>query len=575
MIELRKTFLGTIEIRKAILTLILACMTMAGQAQEGIGTGTVSTYGTKFLANYVNRTNGMQTFDYGVGILTAEGYLVPLAHRTANSMAPNASTGSVPFDLTTPLKERTGIHRLVPIARLGEAAPWFITIAPKESYVEAKVEYGTVSLSNKRNQEVAYSLLVPTVHFATTPTADQPTTITVNVQNMGNTAFTGTLHLSATYAGHIHQQVLTIAAGANHSFSVTYIPTTGGQSTFTLSLDTEGKKVVHSHTVDVIGENRQVSATYWTADTKHPQTIHTVGKLNIPADVLAVYTDMPDAITPDDSQPNRLYFFPEDALLPTTFDNYNTVVGSRADRIVLTDGHPFATPKSFTATSIVYRRTVGLTADGQGSGWETIVLPFDAAQIRDITSNSTLLWHKTEGDNGNFWLHRLDKVESDACHSVPVTGSMESYTPYLIAFPGTSFGTGSLAGHTLEWSTYEAEIYPDISLNDRVGDHALSGSFANTPLPDSAYVLNADRTAFEKKANAMATPFRAVLVSTASATATRFSVANGPQATGIGSLDYKPQSPSSPRYGLDGRRVLGAAKGIVIVDGKKVISNSR
>lgn len=575
MIKTRHTILKMIEIRKAVFTLLLVGMAMMGQAQEGIGTGTVSTYGTKFLANYVNRTSGTQTFDYGVGILSTEGYLVPLAHRTANGMAPDASTGSVPFDLAQILKERTGIHRLVPIARLGEASPWFITIAPKESYVEARVEGGTVSLSNKRNQEVTCSLLVPTMQFAPTPTADQPTTITISIQNRGNAAFTGRLYLSATYAGGIHQEEMLLAAGATHDFSMAYAPATGGPMTFALSLDENAEKVVYSQTINVIGENRQVSATYWTADTKRPQTIHAVGKLNIPANVLAVYTDMPDAITPDDSQPNRLYFFPEDALLPTTFDNYNTVVGSRADRIVLTDGHPFATPKSFTATSIAYRRTVGLTADGQGCGWETIVLPFDATQIRDITSASTLLWHKTEGDNGNFWLHRLDKVESDACHSVPVTGSMESYTPYLIAFPGTSFGTGSLAGHTLEWSTYEAEIYPDISLSDRVGDHALSGSFANTPLPESAYVLNADGTAFEKKANAMATPFRAVLVSTASATATRFSMANGPQATGIGSLVYKPQNPSSPRYGLDGRRVMGAAKGIVIVDGKKVISNSR
>jgi len=322
----------------------------------------------------------------------------------------------------------------------------------------------------------------------------------------------------------------------------------------------------------VDGENRQVSATYWTADIKQPQTIQTVGMLNIPADVLAIYTDVPEAITPDATQPNRLYFFPEDALVPIAFDNYNTVVGGRGDRIVLTDGHPFASPKSFTATSITYRRTVGVTSDGQTGGWQTIVLPFDVSEVHDVTSGATLLWHKTDDDNGKFWLRRLDKVENNVCHFSPADDYMESYTPYLIAFPGASSGAGSLANHILEWSAYEAEIYPDITLTDQVDNGELLGSFANESLPASAYVMNVAGTAFEKKANAVASPFRAALVSTEFPSTSGIAIANAEQSTGIKSVISETNAASSLRYGVDGRLVKGKAKGIVIVNGKKILS---
>jgi len=231
--------------KKTILSLLVVCFAFIVRAQSGIESGTVSTYGSKFLANYVNRTAGTLAFDYGVGILTTEGYLIPLTYVTADGLASGESTGSVPFDLSSALRGRDGVHRLVPIARLDEKAPWFITIAPKESYVEAEVVSGIVSLSNKRRQEVIYSLLVPTMTFSSTPTADQPTTITVEVQNMGNTSFAGTLYLLATYTGQMRQEGLNLSAGSKHDFSVEYTPATGGNITFTLSLDEKGEKVVY------------------------------------------------------------------------------------------------------------------------------------------------------------------------------------------------------------------------------------------------------------------------------------------------------------------------------------------
>lgn len=563
------------KMKKTILSLLFACAVLTVRAQEGVETGTISTRGTTFVANYVNRTSGALTFDCGVGILTAEGYVVPLTFLTANDLAAGGSTGGVFLDVQPSLKGRNGVHRLVPIARLSETAPWFITLAPRESYVEAKVENGTVSLSNKRNEAVTYSLLVPTMTFAPVPTADQPTTIAVKVRNQGNLPFAGSLYLSATYTGQLRQEPLSLAPAASHDFSVAYTPATGGKITFTLSLDDKGEKVVYAQTVEVAGENRQVAAKYWTADAKQPKTVEGIGTLNIPAGAIAVYTEMPDAITPDATQPNRLYFFPQDALVSTDFDNYNTVIGNRAERIVLEDGHPFSTPKSFTATSIVYRRTVGLTSDGKTGGWETIVLPFDAAEVHDHTAGGTLLWHKTADDNGKFWLRQLDKVENDACQFSPVTGEMESYTPYLVGFPGASFGTGSLAGHVLEWRASEAEIYPDMTLTAQADGYELTGAFTNDPLPSSVYVLNASGTAFERTAGAVASPFRAVLTPLTASSATRLPIVNPDLATGIGSVTSERNPLSAPRYGLDGRRVRTTAKGIVIVQGKKIFSGQR
>src|SRR3712207_3831402 len=561
--------------RKAILSLLLICLAIIARAQAGIETGTVGTQGTNFRANYVNRTGTTMTFDYGVGILTSEGYLVPLAYATATDAAPEESTGSLPFDVASALKGRQGIHRLVPIARLGQTAPWFITIAPKESYVEAKVENGVVSLSNKRNDDVAFSLLVPTLTFTPTPTADQPTTMSIKVQNMGNTPFVGELYLLATYTGQIHKKPLSLAAGSTDEYSIAYTPTTGGKITFSLSLDEKGEKTVFAVTIDVNGENRQASAMYWTAGAKQPQTIQTVGKLTIPSDALAVYTEMPDALSPDATQPNRLYFFPGDALVSTEFDNYNTVIGNRAERIVLVDGYPFYTPKTFTATAITYQRTVKKTSDGQTSGWETIVLPFDVNEVLDKTTGKTLLWHKTETDNGKFWLRKLDKVEANVCHLSPVVDEMLSYTPYLLAFPHASSAEETLAGHTLEWSTFEAEIYPDITLTEQVGNYEVYGAFTNEPLPAATYVLNDNGTAFEQQPNATAAPFHAAILSQASSDASRLTITAPAIPAGIETLHYKGTEHNNPRYSVDGYRINGKAKGIVIVGGKKILSNEQ
>lgn len=545
---------------------------MMAKAQAGIETGTVGTQGTSFRANYVNRTGSTTTFDYGVGILTTEGYLIPLAYATAADMAPEESTGSVPFDVPSVLRSRQGTHRLVPIARLGDTAPWFITLAPKESYVEAKAENGTVSLSNKRNEDVRYSLLVPTLTFAPTPTADQPTTISVKIQNMGNISFTGNLYLRATYTGQIHKAPLELAAGSTADFSISYIPATGGKITFSLTIDEKGEKVVFAETIDMGGENRQALAMYWTAGAKQPQTIETVGKLTIPVNALAVYTEMPDAIIPDDTQPNRLYFFPGNALVSTEFDKYNTVIGNRAERIVLVDGYPFYTPKTFTATTITYRRTVKNTLDDKTGGWETIVLPFDVSEVQDCTTGKMLQWNKAEGDNGDFWLRKLEKVEGNVCHLSPVVDEMISYTPYFIAFPNGPSAEESLAGHTLEWSTFEAEIYPDITLTEQVGNYELHGAFTSETLPNNAYVLDANGTAFEQQPNAAASPFRATIISQTASTAPRLTITTPGTFTGITTLRQTNTKPRYPRYRLDGSLAKGKSKGIVIVGGKKILS---
>ena len=151
----------------------------------------------------------------------------------------------------------------------------------------------------------------------------------------------------------------------------------------------------------------------------------------------------------------------------------------------------------FTATKATYTRSPKVWAknDGSGSGWETICLPFSgtlyagdvAKQPVDVASN-----------NGAYWLRSLTGFTEPntlifASPATAADNQIKAGVPYIIALPGTSFGSESLEGQTISVRgtgvtvlTTAARIQPEGS------GLAFTGTFATKACDALSYRLNSE-----------------------------------------------------------------------------------
>lgn len=120
---------------------------------------------------------------------------------------------------------------------------------------------------------------------------------------------------------------------------------------------------------------------------------------------------------------------------------------------VITDGANFYTPFDFTAETATFKRTPKVWAqkNSNGSGWETICVPFNGSLYAD--GNKLQPVDRTS-NNGNYWLRNLTGFEAPntLLFTSPETvdGDMiKAGVPYLIALPGSSFGGESLEGKNI------------------------------------------------------------------------------------------------------------------------------
>ncbi|MDE5876382.1 MAG: chitobiase/beta-hexosaminidase C-terminal domain-containing protein [Muribaculaceae bacterium] len=127
------------------------------------------------------------------------------------------------------------------------------------------------------------------------------------------------------------------------------------------------------------------------------------------------------------ANPNLLLYLPGRMSGDTGVEN--TVEGTRAASIVLTDGYPFYAPIEFIAGDIRYTRHFSKeTVFGVPAGWETLALPFDVEEIRDAYS---VIKPFAIADNGDrpFWLL------SPAANDWEEAPQIRAYEPYLISMP--------------------------------------------------------------------------------------------------------------------------------------------
>ena len=165
--------------------------------------------------------------------------------------------------------------------------------------------------------------------------------------------------------------------------------------------------------------------------------------------------------------------------------------------LVLTDDADFYTPVAFTATNATYTRrpSVWATKDGNGSGWETLCLPFSGTLYAGDVAKQPV---DVASDKGAYWLRSLTGFETPntlifASPATAADNQIKAGVPYIIALPGNTFGGESLEGQTISVRgtnvavTNEAQsVQPEGSL------FAFTGTFATKACDAASYRLNSE-----------------------------------------------------------------------------------
>lgn len=245
--------------------------------------------------------------------------------------------------------------------------------------------------------------------------------------------------------------------------------------------------------------------TTWKADgTK--QAVKPENTITVPDDVVAV--DLSgltyDNIVTNDN-PNCLYFLDTAASIPANLQGKNLILGSSAAKIVLTDNQYFYCPKEFVADEISYSRTISRTSDGK-KGWETIVLPFNATSIRNVTDNAWLTLLISDDDNsGDVCLKEFCGTGNNDAIYFDYAKEIQANTPYIISIPQNK---QNLINKSITFSAADAVVTVTDQSAVASNTYKFIGEMREATLT-GAYVLNSEGSAFTKRNNAKTDPFRA------------------------------------------------------------------
>ena len=231
------------------------------------------------------------------------------------------------------------------------------------------------------------------------------------------------------------------------------------------------------------------------------------------------------------ANPNALFVANADKVKNTN----NVIVNNVCANLVLTDGYPFKAPADFTATAATYATTISSVGAG------TLCLPFAAAIPEGVKA------------------YTLNYTSGDKADATEVSGTIDANTPVLTNGSGSVTFTGA-----------NAAIIADAT--NTVG--ALTGVFETTAVPAGSYVLQnqeEDGLGFYQVAEGSvinAKPFRAYLTAQSAARILKINFSD--ITTGIEAVAVETQQ-NGEVYDLQGRRVAQPAKGLYIVNGKKMM----
>jgi hypothetical protein len=197
---------------------------------------------------------------------------------------------------------------------------------------------------------------------------------------------------------------------------------------------------------------------------------------------------------------------------------------------------------SAKSTSIVLKRSIA------ADKWSTIVVPFamDATQVTTTFGSSVKVAELTSGDASNL--------------NFTTVTAMEANKPYAIKV-ASDFTAAAISDVTI------AEATP----TQTVGDWQFIGTYASKAIPQGSYFFSNNKLYKAADDSNTINPFRAYFTYTGTSSAPSITFTVDGETTGIADVRSKMEDGRSEYYNLNGQRVDTPAKGVYIVNGRKVI----
>ena len=213
------------------------------------------------------------------------------------------------------------------------------------------------------------------------------------------------------------------------------------------------------------------------------------------------------------SNPNLLLFARSRSLVEDLMRNCGGIITNmvsidtykgevRADEVKLVHGHPFYSPRQFKATNISFTRafTKETQIGGLGSGWETMVVPFDVETVATGDKRTFKPFGQEDTDNGiyPFWLFRADNGDWKN-ESV-----MQANVPYMLAFPNNpSYSDQYCVNGDVVFSATNAEVAVTPSSRDMAyhfgAGNNLEGNYQWTGKQQKLLALNEASADYQSK----------------------------------------------------------------------------
>lgn len=238
---------------------------------------------------------------------------------------------------------------------------------------------------------------------------------------------------------------------------------------------------------------------------------------------------------------NTLYYLPA----TTTLRGDNFIVSGRTARFALQDAAPLFIPQDFTAESVTYDRAFDTGANTLST---TFILPFDF----DVpTSNMKVAGFATVTNTaGNDYLLNFNETAHATAH-----------TPYLLQ---------TFDIHPFDRLTnVDVKATPQKTYSLELDPFTHTGVYADSTLDAAAEVYVYDNLKFTKMTTNVVSPFRTFFTSTKPIGELKLDI-NGVLTGVCGPVRSDRDGRAASRYDLNGRHTNGSAKGLQIVDGKKI-----
>ena len=287
--------------------------------------------------------------------------------------------------------------------------------------------------------------------------------------------------------------------------------------------------------------------------------------------VLANCSARINRMTPNRNNPNVIYAFAEDMIVPASLDTCNAVSGKQAKHIRMVNDRPFFIPVSFQADSASFTYTFPETE--KGTGWHALTLPFKADSVY-VDSIPVAL----DDCLKHFWIYEFSAQGANGEVIFSPATELRAATPYIIAADST------MAGRSIEFRGVDVPFYK--SGTDKMVISSPAYLFHGLTLittVSNCYILNQEGTAFQYTTSKKTmTPLTSYFTTNLSDEERPESIVLPDleqlkallkdQEDAINSPTTNPSRNGREVYDLSGRKVQGArSKSLIIVNGKKVM----